>query len=176
MHRLIATLVLAAISTTAMAASPFDQVQHIENQHAQAQAAAKADALSKAQAAQAQQNALYEEMRRKELAAKEKQRAQAAAISKTKSAEVQRKKRREEAFEDEQRALALEEKRLALQEKKAKVARSDEYIDAELRHRAANTDVIQSAADATRNVSSGTKSLLEDTGKADVNRSNKFFE
>jgi hypothetical protein len=34
---------------------------------------------------------------------------------------------------------------------------------------------VQSKADATRNVSAGTKSLLEDTGKADVNRSSKLF-
>lgn len=60
---------------------------------------------------------------------------------------------REESFEDELRALELEERRLALQAKKAKVVRANDYIDAELRDSAARTDVIQSEADATRNVS-----------------------
>ncbi|MNC53026.1 hypothetical protein D3C75_1024060 [compost metagenome] len=82
---------------------------------------------------------------------------------------------REEGFEDELRALELEERRLQLQAKKAQVARANDYIDAELRDSAARTDVIQSNADSARNVTSGTKSLLEDAGKAEVNRSNSLF-
>ena len=73
------------------------------------------------------------------------------------------------------RALELEERRLALQAKRARTARANDYIDAELRDSAARTDVIQSEADSARNVTSGAKSLLEDTGKADVNRSSRLF-
>lgn len=91
------------------------------------------------------------------------------------AAEEKRQRTREESFEDELRALELEERRLALQAKKAKVVRANDYIDAELRDSAARTDVIQSEADATRNVSSGAKSLMEDTGEAEVNRSNSLF-
>ncbi len=91
------------------------------------------------------------------------------------AAEEKRQRTREESYEDELRALELEERRLALQAKKAKVARANDYIDAELRDSAARTDVIQSEADATRNVSSGAKSLMEDAGEAEVNRSNSLF-
>jgi len=73
------------------------------------------------------------------------------------------------------RALELEERRLALQAKKAKVARANDYIDAELRDSAARTDVIQSNADSARNVTSGAKSLLEDSGKAEVKRAGSLF-
>ena len=99
----------------------------------------------------------------------------AAAQRQVQDAENQRVRSREESFEDELRALELEERRLELQAKRARAARANDYIDAELRESAAKTDVIQSDADALRNLSSGTKALLEDSGKAEVNRSNRLF-
>ena len=91
-------------------------------------------------------------------------------------AENKRVRSREEAFEDELRALELEERRLELQAKRARTARANDYIDAELRDQAARTDVIQSEADSLRNVTSGTKALLEDAGQAEVNRSKRLFD
>jgi hypothetical protein len=49
---------------------------------------------------------------------------------------------------------------------KAKAKRANDFIDAQLKRDAAETDVVQSAADASRNVTSGVKNLMTSEGKA----------
>ena len=66
--------------------------------------------------------------------------------------------------------MALEEKQLELQVKKAKVKRADDYIDQELNREKAKTDVIQSDADANRNVSTGAKNMMTGIGKGEENK------
>ena len=142
-----------ALLTVPVLAGQFDELYQIEQQTKQAEAAARQQQAAAQRAAQ----------------------QRAAEQRQVQAAEEKRQRTREESYEDELRALELEERRLALQAKKAKVARANDYIDAELRDSAARTDVIQSEADATRNVSSGAKSLMEDAGEAEVNRSNSLF-
>lgn len=175
MKHIILTSLLSLLAAPVLAQSQFDQLHQIELQQEQADASARAEALRKAEAARARQEANEEAYRRKKLAADQSARQQALALSKVREAENKRLRSREEQFEDEDRELELEERRLKLQALKAKAARSNEYIDAELRESAARTDVVQSEADAARNVSSGAKSLLEDTGEAEVNRSKSLF-
>ncbi|PSS50141.1 DUF5384 family protein [Pseudomonas sp. BBP2017] len=165
-------LALSAVTATA---GQFDQLYQIEQQTKQKEAALETERLRQAAAAQ-QRAESREAAARQQRAASQRAAAQAAAVrQQAQAAEQKRVLTREEGFEDELRALELEERRLQLQAKKAQVARANDYIDAELRDSAARTDVIQSNADSARNVTSGTKSLLEDAGKAEVNRSNSLF-
>lgn len=168
-----AALALSAVTATA---GQFDQLYQIEQQTKQAEANLETERLRKAAADQARAESRDAAARQQRAAAQRAASAQAAARQQAQAVENKRVQAREEGFEDELRALELEERRLNLQAKKAKVARSNDYIDAELRDSAARTDVIQSNADASRNVTSGAKSLLEDAGKAEVNRSSKLFE
>lgn len=145
-------------------AGPFDQLQQIEAQQKQAEEARRAE----------QKRAYDAEM------AKQRAQAQAAArkreaVAEQKRAEQKRLQTRDEKFVDEERAMALEERRLKLDAMKARTARTNDYIDAELREKAARSDVIQSEADANRNISTGAKSLMESTGDAEVNKSKSWF-
>lgn len=174
MKRIVLGSVLALLSLPALA-NQFDQLYQIEQETKQAQANAEAERIRKAAADQARAEASDAANRRQRAAAQQAAAEKAAAQRQAQEAENKRVRTREEGFEDELRALELEERKLALQAKRARAARANDYIDAELRESAAKTDVIQSNADASRNITSGAKSLLEDTGKAEVNRSNRMF-
>ena len=173
---------LALFATTALlislpaAANQFDQLYQIEQQTKQAEAAAEAARIREAAAERARAEAREESERRQRAATQQAAQKRASEQRATVEAENKRVRSREEAFEDELRALELEERRLALQAKRARTARANDYIDAELRDQAARTDVIQSEADSLRNVTSGTKALLEDAGQAEVNRSKRLFD
>ena len=164
-----------ALFTMPTLANQFDNLHQIEQQTKQAEAASEAERIRQASAERARDEARSAADRRQRAVAQ--QAAQQKAFEQRKAQELEHKRvqTREEGFEDEQRALDLEERRLALQAKRARAARTNDYIDAELRDSAARTDVIQSEADSARNVTSGAKSLLEDTGKAEVNRSSRLF-
>ena len=164
-----------ALFTLPVLAGQFDELYKIEQQTKQAEAAAEAERHRQAAAAQERADAREAAARPQQAAAQRAAQQRAAEQRQAQAAEEKRKNTREESYEDELRALELEERRLALQAKKAKVVRANDYIDAELRDSAARTDVIQSEADAARNVSSGAKSLMEDTGEAEINRSNSLF-
>jgi len=155
-ERLLIGLVFALLATPVIS-GPFDQLHQLEIEHQRAQSAEAAKA--KAQ----------EEANRQRAVEK------AAAQRRATAQENARRQTRTEHRKDQDRALDLEERRLKLQVMKAKADRANEYVDAELRDNAAKTDVVQSHADALRTVSTGAKALLEDTGKADVNRSNRLF-
>ncbi|QXI33967.1 MULTISPECIES: DUF5384 family protein [Pseudomonas] len=164
-----------ALSAATAVAGQFDQLYQIEQQTKQSQAALEAERLRQAAAAQQRAEARDAAARQQRAAAQRAAAQRAAEQQQAQAAERKRVLTREEAYEDDLRALELEERRLALQAKKAKVARANDYIDAELRDSAARTDVIQSNADSARNVTSGAKSFLEDTGKAQVKRAGGLF-
>lgn len=174
MKRIILTALLSASVVPAFA-SQFDQLRQIEQETERAQALERVEQLRKAEAERARLEARDDAARRSRLAAQERARQQALEQRKAEQAEEQRVRARAERFEDEDRELELEERRLRLQALKAKTARANDYIDAELRESAARTDVIQSEADSARNVTSGTKALLEDSGEAEINRSKSLF-
>lgn len=174
MKQIVLGSVLTLLALPALA-NQFDQLYQIEQETKQAQANAEAERIRQAAAEQARAEARDEANRRQRAASQQAAAQKAAAQRQVQDAENKRVRTREEGFEDELRALELEERKLELQAKRARAARANDYIDAELRESAARTDVIQSDADASRNVTSGTKALLEDSGKAEVNRSNRLF-
>ena len=55
---------------------------------------------------------------------------------------------------------------LDIQSKKTQVSRENDIIDSKLNAQKAKTDLTQSEADANRNLSTGTKTLLEKEGNA----------
>ena len=79
--------------------------------------------------------------------AAEQKRQQAVASA---NAEKAKDKARQQQYEDELRQIQLDAMRLELQRKAARVAREDDFVNAELKAMNANTDVVQSEADATR--------------------------
>ncbi|MGB4072454.1 DUF5384 family protein [Pseudomonas sp.] len=174
MKQIVLGSVLTLLALPALA-NQFDQLYQIEQETKQAQANAEAERIRQAAAEQARAEARDEANRRQRAASQQAAAQKAAAQRQVQDAENKRVRTREEGFEDELRALELEERKLELQAKRARAARANDYIDAELRESAAKTDVIQSDADASRNVTSGTKALLEDAGEAEVNRSNRLF-
>jgi hypothetical protein len=135
-----------------------------EYQRQQEQQAAEERARRAEEQAIAQKQRDAEEARRRASADK----AEAAARQQRET--VAKEKQRNQAYEDELRKMSLEEKQLELQTKKAKVKRADDYIDQELNREKARTDVIQSEADATRNVSSGAKNMMTGIGKGEENK------
>ena len=164
-----------ALFTMPTLANQFDNLHQIEQQTKQAEAASEAERIRQASAERARDEARSAADRRQRAVAQQAAQQKAFEQRKTQELEHKRVQTREEGFEDEVRAMDLEERRLALQAKRARAARTNDYLDAELRDSAARTDVIQSEADSARNVTSGAKSLLEDTGKAEVNRSSRWF-
>jgi len=174
MNRTLIALTLSLLAAQANAGQ-FDQLHDIEVQQQQVDAAQQAAYQRQWQEQQAKAQARDDANRRARATAQAHAAAQVAEQRKAEAQEHARLEGRAEQQEDEDRALDIEERKLKLQELKAKADRANDYIDADLRSSAAQTDVVQSKADATRNVSTGTKALLEDTGKADVNRSSKLF-
>ncbi|EME6641524.1 DUF5384 family protein [Salmonella enterica subsp. enterica serovar Cerro] len=81
-------------------------------------------------------------------------------------AEVKADKTRDQGYEDELRSLEIQKQKLALAREEARVKRENEFIDQELKNKAAQTDVIQSNADSNRNMSEGGRDLMKSEGKA----------
>jgi hypothetical protein len=69
-------------------------------------------------------------------------------------------KLRDQAYTDQLRSIQIQEEQTQLDMDKAKAARANAYIDQDLARDKAQTDVIQSNADANRNVSVGIKTYL----------------
>ena len=84
-------------------------------------------------------------------------------------------KKREQAYQDQLRTLEIERLKAELQQAQAKAGRANDYIDSDLKRQNAQTDVVQSDADAKRAISNGTKSLLEGVGDGAAKRRSGFF-
>jgi hypothetical protein len=123
--------------------------------------------------AQAERERQEEEKKQAQIRAAERAREErvkeAAAQEKAKNDERLKDKARIQAQEDEEHALEMEQKRAKVEETKAisaaKAARAKDYVDADLSKQKAETDVIQSNADANRNISEGAKELQTGIGK-----------
>jgi hypothetical protein len=85
-------------------------------------------------------------------------------------------KKREQSYEDNLRQIQLDSMKMDLDAKKAKVSRTNEYIDQDLKAKAAMTDVVQSNADATRNITTGMKDKMESEGKAQEKQAKGFWD
>jgi hypothetical protein len=67
---------------------------------------------------------------------------------------------REQSYTDRLRSIQIQEEQTQLEMDKARAARANAYVDQELSRDKAETDVIQSNADANRSVSAGIKTYL----------------
>lgn len=101
-------------------------------------------------------------------AAAQAREARAAAAAREVAAARQKKldakEDRDQAYEDKLRDLDLQEREVSLQAKKTAVSRENDIIDSDLQKKSAETDLIKSRADSNRNLSEGTKTLLEKNG------------
>lgn len=132
---------------------------------AKARAAAQAAAQAAAKAAAKARAAAQAEIRRKQEAIEQREYDNQMAD-----------KKRDQSYEDELRQLEIEERKLELARKKARVNRENDFIEQELKRESAKTDVIQSGADSARNLSSGSKTLMEKEGEAKVKKESGFFK
>ena len=108
--------------------------------------------------------------KQKLLAAQKKAKAEEAVKS-----EQLADKYRDQAYQDQLRQLEIKRQLIALDKEGTRANRENDVIDAELKQKQAQTNVTQSKANASTNISEGTKALLQDTGKAKINQSNNWF-
>lgn len=103
------------------------------------------------------------------------ERARLAAAN-ARAAELKADKQRDQSYEDKLRDAEIQQRMINLQKEQKRANREDDFIDQELHMKKAQADVVQSNADANRNVSEGAKSLLSDTGKAEVEDASHWFK
>lgn len=179
---ILATIIMAAVGVSgfAMAApNPFENAIRVNEQIKQEKAQRLAKEEAQRQAQLAAQRAHEQKMAKIAAAQRAKQAAAQAAARQAKENERLADKARDQGYEDELRALALEEKRMELAHKKAMLEAqskaADKYVEQDLNVRKAATDVIQSQADANRNVTEGIRDNLQKNGDAQIKQAGKLW-
>ena len=171
MKKVFLCAILASLSYPAIASSLQDQLSAV------------AEAEQQGKNEEQRQHDEWVAERNREIQ-QEKQRranAQATAAANKKArqdkldAEASADKKRDQSYEDELRSLEIQKQKLALAKEEARVKRENEFIDQELKHKAAQTDVVQSEADANRNMTEGGRDLMKSVGKAEENKSDSWF-
>ena len=169
MRKLIVATLIASCSTVTLAqgslSAQIDAVNAAYEQQKSDRIAADEQRRTLQADKEAARKRAVDGVRRKEDARK----AQLAAARKVKEG-------RDDGYEDQLRDLDIQERKLELQARKVHVGRENEFIDQKLKRNAAETDVVQSSADVNRNASEGVKSLLQDTGKAKLKESGRWFK
>lgn len=178
----LAAIIMAAVGITGTAVAapnPFDNAIKMNEQIKQE----KTDRLAREEAQRQKELAAQRahEQKLAQIAAQQKAKAAAAAAKVRQAKEDERlaDKARDQGYENELRALAIEEKRMELAHKKAMLEAqskaADKYVEQDLNVRKAATDVIQSQADANRNITKGIQNNLESQGKAEEKRAGNWF-
>lgn len=165
---------LTVIPGYALAESMQDQLAAV----VQAENQGKAQEQSEQDAREAQyqqQQRIYEQRQAQASRERAKRLAAAQAIANQKAADSLADKNRDRAYQDQLRDLDLQQRKLQLEQETARVKRENDYIDQDLKKQAAQTEVIQSEADANRNLSQGGKNLLTSEGKAREEKADKWF-
>ncbi|EGI6724814.1 hypothetical protein IGX55_004433 [Escherichia coli] len=177
MKRIIIPLILS-FSGSSFANSLQEQLSAVAQ--AEQQGKAEEQRLMDIQREKIEENKRLEQKRR-ERARAEANRRSAIASAERKAhrerieAELKADKNRDQKYEDELRKLEIEKQKLALAREEARVKRENEFIDQELKNKAAQTDVIQSHADSNRNISEGGKDLMKSEGKAREKEAGGWF-
>jgi hypothetical protein len=180
---IVAALIGASVSVPAQSALDLqiEAVRRAQEERKAQEAAAQADLERRARedyerrlAQEALDREAAREIEAKRIEAQRErdraERARQAALA-AKQAELEA---RERAFEDQKRTLELESEKVDLDVKKARATRTHDFVDQELKRMEATTDVVQSGADAARNVSEGVKNKL--SAESDANKKKGFFE
>jgi hypothetical protein len=166
---LIALAIAGAASPAALGQTLQDQINSVYQAQQQDEA--------RQRAAYDAQQAELRRQRQEQLSAERARNASAVALQKQRADEAQADKQRNQSYDNQLRDLNIERQKAELQAEKARAARENEFIDADLAHRSAVTDVVKSGADrnrseadANRNVSSGIKNYLDQSGAAEVKK------
>jgi hypothetical protein len=120
------------------------------------------------QAMRAEQNRVKaeEDIKTRQVLAEQEARKRAAQErDREQQALADRDRARARAYEDEQRRLDLAERKADISMRRARAERSNEFIDRELSREDAKNNVINSNADANRNISEGGRDMLKGIGK-----------
>ncbi|MDE9778883.1 DUF5384 family protein [Escherichia marmotae] len=170
--------IVAAVSSPAFASSLQDQLSAVAE--AEQQGKNEEQRQHDEWVAERNREIQQEKQRRANAQAAANKRAAAAAADKKarqdkRDAEFTADKKRDQSYEDELRNLEIQKQKLALAKEEARVKRENEFIDQELKHKAAQTDVVQSEADANRNMTEGGRDLMKSVGKAEENKSDSWF-
>lgn len=168
MRLILLLLITMSLSTPAFADDLTNQLERLKAAQDEYDAVEREEA-----AAQADRERQAEERRQAEIRAaqraQEERRKAAAAKAQAEYEERLRDKARLQAMEDEEHKLDMELKRAKVDEMKAlsaaRAQRANDYVDADLAKQKAETDVVQSQADARRNVSEGIKEFHTGAGK-----------
>ena len=169
MKKVFLCAILASLSYPAIASSLQDQLSAVAEQRQHDEWVAERN-----------REIQQEKQRRANAQAAANKRAATAAANKKArqdklDAEATADKKRDQSYEDELRSLEIQKQKLALAKEEARVKRENEFIDQELKHKAAQTDVVQSEADANRNMTEGGRDLMKSVGKAEENKSDSWF-
>lgn len=177
MKRIIIPLILS-FSGSSFANSLQEQLSAVAQ--AEQQGKAEEQRLMDIQREKIEENKRLEQKRRERARAEANRRAAIASAERKAhreriEAELKADKNRDQKYEDELRKLEIEKQKLALAREEARVKRENEFIDHELKNKAAQTDVIQSHADSNRNISEGGKDLMKSEGKAREKEAGGWF-
>ncbi|HCR85795.1 MAG TPA: hypothetical protein DIV86_03870 [Alphaproteobacteria bacterium] len=156
MRYIVLTLTLGLISTSAYSQSLADQINAVDKSYQHEQSSAEA-------------------ANRKAIAAERARKVEAQAREAAKQKAQDKLLKRDLSYEDELRKVELENLKLELQARRTRVERSNEFIDQELKEQAAGTDLIQSNADAVRNISDGVKEKMKSQGRAEEKKAKGFW-
>ncbi|EEW8145850.1 MAG: DUF5384 family protein [Escherichia coli] len=174
MKKVFLCAILASLSYPAIASSLQDQLSAV------------AEAEQQGKNEEQRQHDEWVAERNREIQQEKQRRANAQAAANKRAAnkkarqdkldaEASADKKRDQSYEDELRSLEIQKQKLALAKEEARVKRENEFIDQELKHKAAQTDVVQSEADANRNMTEGGRDLMKSVGKAEENKSDSWF-
>lgn len=176
MKKVFLCAILASLSYPAIASSLQDQLSAV------------AEAEQQGKNEEQRQHDEWVAERNREIQQEKQRRANAQAAANKRAATANKKarqdkldaeasadKKRDQSYEDELRSLEIQKQKLALAKEEARVKRENEFIDQELKHKAAQTDVVQSEADANRNMTEGGRDLMKSVGKAEENKSDSWF-
>ena len=136
--------------------------QEAKKRAAQERDRERQEQLAKAEKERQQQN--YE-LERKRIAASQVIEKERLALIREQQARADKDRARARAYEDEQRRLDLVERKADIAMRRARADRSNDFIDRELSREDAKNNVINSNADANRNISEGGRDMLKGIGK-----------
>jgi len=134
------------------------------------------EAQQQAEKRAAQQRAQQQKIQAEQLAIQKQREAAAEEAARERKYEQQKDKDREQAYQDKLRQQEIEAREADLAMKKAKAKRADDFAEQALNREKAQTDVIQSEADATRNISEGSKNLQTGQGQGAAKANSGWFK
>lgn len=180
---LAACLMTSALADAQTMQEQLNNLNAAQNQIQAAEQARQADmarqqyeAQQQAEKRAAQQRAQQQKAQAEQRAQQQEREAKAEQAVRERKYEQQKDKEREQAYQDKLRQQELEAREADLAMKKAKAKRADDFAQQELNREKAKTDVIQSEADATRNLSEGGKNLLTGQGQGAANANSGWFK